>query len=186
MRVSRQDAAENRERVIETASEMFRTNGYDGVGIATLMKASGLTNGAFYKQFDSKEALLAEATAHALCENVEGWRETLESDGDDPLAATARWYLSKRHLDHRGKGCAYATLAAEAPRHDESIARTFDEGIHQTLDAIVASAGTGDPGRDETTALRHLSRLVGALVLARAVGDPDFAERIMSANRAPE
>lgn len=185
MRMSRQDAAKNRERVVRTASEMFRKDGYDGVGIAALMKASGLTNGAFYKQFESKEALIAEATAQALAENAEAWRKVLAEAEGDPLAAVARWYLSAPHLQHPEAGCTYATLAAEAPRHEEPVRKAFDDGIRRTLEAIASASGEEDAVGD-TRAIRHLSRLVGALTLARAVDDPELAEHILAANRDPD
>jgi len=183
MRMSRQDAAQNRERVVQTASEMFREAGYDGVGIATLMQGAGLTNGAFYKQFASKEALIAEATERALAGNAEAWAEVLGTAAGDPLQALAEWYLSELHLGHRNLGCAYATLAAEAPRHEEPVRSTFEAGLLRTLGQIMEAEGEGDPAAREVEAMRFLSRLVGALTLARAVADPGLAERILAANR---
>ncbi|WP_216671001.1 TetR/AcrR family transcriptional regulator [Mangrovicoccus sp. HB161399] len=179
--MSRTDAARNRERVVRTASEQFREHGYDGVGIAALMQAAGLTNGAFYKQFASKEALMAEATEQALAANAAAWDEVLARAGDDPLQAVAQWYLSDPHAGHRGPGCTYAALAAEAPRHDDPVRRAFDEGLRRTVGQIEAAAGDG-----EEAALRFLARLVGALTLARAVSDPELAARILSANAAAD
>ena len=186
MRVSQQEAAKNRERVVKTASEMFRKNGYDGTGIAALMKAAGMTNGAFYKQFDSKEALIAEATAQGLAENAEGWRRVLERAEGDALQAIAEWYLSKVHLAHRGAGCTYAALAGEAPRHEEPVRKAFDEGLRRTLEVIAAAAGGSDEADDDNAAIRYLSRLIGALTLARAVDDPELSERILAANRSAD
>lgn len=186
MRMSRQDAAKNRERVLRTAGEMFRRDGYDGTGIAALMKASGMTNGAFYKQFDSKEALIAEATAQALAENAEAWSKVLAGAEGDPLTAIAQWYLSDLHLEHRGRGCTYATLAAEAPRHEGAVRKAFDDGLRHTVEIIAGLEHSGDAQRDETAALRYLSRLVGALILARAAEDPDLSRHILEANREPD
>ncbi|MDJ0933481.1 TetR/AcrR family transcriptional regulator [Breoghania sp.] len=101
MRKSRQGAAENREKVVTTASKMFREEGYDGVGIAALMKVAGLTNGAFYKQFDSKEALIAEATGHALEENVRAWEKVLETAEDDPIDAVVSFGPARQAARHR-------------------------------------------------------------------------------------
>ncbi|MCR8549811.1 TetR/AcrR family transcriptional regulator [Salipiger sp. P9] len=179
--MSRSDAAKNRERVVATASEMFRAEGYDGIGIAGLMQAAGLTNGAFYKQFDSKEALIAEATAEALARNAEAWQAVLDSAQGDPLAAVSEWYLSAPHIAHREKGCAYAALASEAPRHDARVGRAFEDGLRHTL-SLISGAADGD----DTMAIRLLSRLIGALMLARAVRDPELAASIVAANRAPE
>ncbi|WP_297843585.1 TetR/AcrR family transcriptional regulator [uncultured Roseibium sp.] len=183
MRMSRQEAAKNRERVVNTASEMFREFGYDGIGIAGLMKASGLTNGAFYKQFESKEALIAEATAQAFADNATAWRKAVENAGGDALKAAEQWYLSEPHLNHRGLGCTLATLASEAPRHDEPVRRAFDEGIRTILELIADTGPRGDTSCDKNSEIRELCRLVGALSLARAVSDSGLAERILEANR---
>ncbi|WP_138466477.1 TetR/AcrR family transcriptional regulator [Poseidonocella sp. HB161398] len=179
MRMSRKDAAENRQKVLRLASEMFREAGYDGVGIAALMQAAGMTNGAFYKQFDSKEALIAEATSEALDGNAGQWEAALEAAGPEREAALSAWYLSGLHLRHRGRGCAYAALAAEAPRHEPPVQAAFEAGLLRTLRQI---AGPEAGPEDEAEAIRLLSRLVGAMVLARAVADPDLAGRILAAN----
>lgn len=184
MRMNRTDAAKNRERVVQTASELFRQDGYDKTGIAVLMKAAKLTNGAFYKQFDSKEALIAEATALALDENAKTWQAALEATRGDRLQAITDWYLSEPHVSHRNKGCTYAALASEAPRHEKAVRQAFDRGVRRTVGLLTDNATQTDVS--EAVALRHLSRLVGALMLARAVDDPDLAERILAANRAPE
>lgn len=180
MRMTRDAAARNRDKVVRTASEMFRKDGYDGTGIAALMKASGLTNGAFYKQFDSKEALIAEATASGLSSNASAWQAVFDRNesGSDPLQAFTDWYLSDLHLERRDKGCTYATLAAEAPRHEPALREAFDDGLRDSLDLLSSRTGL-----DRDAAIRHLSRLVGALTLARAVGDPGLADRILAANR---
>lgn len=184
MRKNRQDAAESRERVVQTASELFRDHGYDGIGIATLMQAAGLTNGAFYKQFASKEALIAEATAHALAGNADAWDAALAQAGKDPIAALERWYLTDTHLHGRDSGCTYAALAAEAPRHEAPVREAFETGLRKTLAQIAEALGNGPDA--EVQAIRLLSRLVGALALARAVAEPALADRILAANRPPD
>lgn len=193
MRMSRAEAAKNRARVVQGAAGAFRAQGYDGIGIAALMQGAGLTNGAFYKQFESKEALIAEATATALAQNAESWQAVLDAAaaaGADPLAALCDWYLSEAHLAHPEKGCAYATLAAEAPRHDGALREVFEAGLTRTLGQIGAQIGGADAAAPseatEVAAMRQLSRMVGALMLARAVRDPALARRWLAANRAPE
>src|SRR3546814_8406579 len=81
------------------------------------MEAAGLTHGGFYKQFADKEALVVEATEQALAENLGNWGEAIAKAPGDPLGTLRQWYLSKEHIDRVGDGCAYAALAAEAPRH---------------------------------------------------------------------
>lgn len=185
MRMSREEAAKNRDRVVQTASEMFRESGYEGIGIATLMKAAGLTNGAFYKQFDSKEALIAEATEYGLKQNVESWHSAIENAENDPLQAVADWYLSPPHILHRGKGCTYAALANEAPRHQDNVRKAFDQGVDQTLSLLTDACDAEDSAENERAAVQTFCRLVGALVLVRAVGDPKMVERILTANKSP-
>lgn len=190
MRVSREDAAKNRERVVRTASRLFRKQGYDGVGIAELMQAAGLTNGAFYKQFDSKEALIAEATAYALDENAETWQGIIEHAGGDPLGAFARSYLSDAHVRRRDRGCAFAALAAEAPRHGDNVRKSFDAGLGKAIAALSTAIATmsredgetiGAGNTDRAMAIRQLCQLVGALTLARATDDKALADEIINA-----
>ncbi|SFI84957.1 TetR/AcrR family transcriptional regulator [Celeribacter neptunius] len=177
MRMSRAEAAENRKKVVQTASELFREQGYDGIGIAGLMAAAGLTHGGFYKKFASKEALITEATAAGLAENAVAWQTVLDRAGDEPLADFSRWYLSEDHITHRDKGCTYATLACEAPRHGPDLRQAFEDGLKTSVDQL-----SGASGMSQAEAIREMSRLIGALILARAVEDPALAEQIVSAN----
>ncbi|MDQ7250420.1 TetR/AcrR family transcriptional regulator [Dongia sedimenti] len=184
MRSNREDAQRNRMRVVRAASQLFRQHGYDGVGIATLMKETGLTNGAFYKQFDSKDELIAEATLHALSENSASWEAVLEKADGDPLTAITRWYLAEAHLGHRSEGCTYAALAAEAPRHEQPVREAFTVGVRRTLDIIAEAMESGDRAGAQPATIRYLCQLVGALILARAVSDTVLAKAILAAGRS--
>lgn len=198
MRVSREVAARNRERVVETAGREFRAHGYDGIGVAGLMKAAGLTHGGFYKQFEDKEALATESTRQALAENLENWRKVIGSKPEDPLGALARWYLSPAHRARLSDGCAYAALAAEAPRHDAGLRSVFEEALERSVVALAAAAAGAETGTEigdadgrstaedpaRKRALRAIATMVGALVLARAVDDESFAAEILEAGRA--
>src|SRR3954462_8507738 len=97
MKVSREQAAENRARVVEVAGRLFRQRGFDGIAVAEIMKGAGLTHGDFYRQVGSKDELAAEACAQVLSEHAPGWR-TLPAGGD-PLGAPVNSYLSARHRD---------------------------------------------------------------------------------------
>lgn len=178
MRVSREVAARNRRNVVETAGELFREHGYDGIGIAALMKEAGLTQGGFYKQFASKEALAAEATAAAIAENRGRWEDAISASDASPAEAVADFYLSEAHLAQRRQGCAFAALACEAPRHPD-VRDAFTDGVERAVEMLA-------PGGDQTAreaAMAQLARQVGALVLARAVGDPALAEELLNAAR---
>lgn len=180
MRVSRQDAEENRSRVVEQASHLFREHGFDGIGIAALMKSAGLTNGAFYKQFASKDALIAEATKHAFSENLEAWRTSIAAARNDtPAQTVANWYLSEQHAEDRAAGCTLAALGGDAPRQSPEVRKAFDEGLREM--AQLLSFENEDKDSDQhQEALRQLSTLVGALVLSRAVEDPELKNAILS------
>src|SRR5271157_1892356 len=107
MRVSREKAAENRERIVETAARMFRENGFDGVGVDAIMNGAGLTHGGFYGHFRSKDDLAAEATTRALARGVE--KQSRYTKLNDLVSG----YLSERHRDDRANGCAIAALGAD-------------------------------------------------------------------------
>src|SRR5262245_28093262 len=100
MKVSREQVAQNRRRILDAASRLFRERGFDGVGVDTVMKDAGLTHGAFYGHFDSKEELIAHACAHALSETNDRWK-----DAPDPRRALAEFYLGAQHFDDVGGGC---------------------------------------------------------------------------------
>lgn len=181
MRVSREQAAENRERVVQTAARLFREHGFDGIGVADLMKQAGLTHGAFYGHFDSKDDLMAEASARALEESLAYWHKRIEHAGADGLATVVGKYLSPAHRDHPGRGCAFAALGAEAQRHTPAVRRAMTAGLRPLLDVL----GRLLPGRSKAAkrqkALAAFSAMVGALVLARAVDDEALSGEILQA-----
>lgn len=176
MRVSREKAAQNREKVVGVAGRRFREFGYDGVGIAGLMEAAGRTHGGFYKLFDDKDALMVEATARALLDNNENWAEVMATAPDDPVAALRRWYLSAAHRDHPAHGCAYAALAAEAPRHSDALGGVFEDGFEASIAQI---SGQLPDGEDRERSIRVIAQLIGTLILARAVRSPSLATEIL-------
>src|SRR3546814_19200886 len=110
MRVSRDEAARNRTKVVEAAAEKFRQRGYDGIGVVGLMEAAGLTHGGFYKQFADKEALVVEATEQALTENLGKWGEAIEKAPGAPPGPLRQWYLSREQINRAGNGFASAAL----------------------------------------------------------------------------
>ncbi|TNJ38821.1 TetR/AcrR family transcriptional regulator [Phaeobacter sp. B1627] len=182
MRVSRETARKNRQNVVRTAAEQFRTHGYDGIGIASLMKAAGMTQGGFYKQFENKEALECEATELALNDNFELWAKTIE-EKSDPVAALKAWYLSAQHLSTVSRGCAYATLAAEATRQRPALQARFSRAVTQQVEHLAEAIGESPESRTE--AIQAMSQMIGALILARAVDDEDLQHEILTACQKP-
>ncbi|MPR09917.1 TetR/AcrR family transcriptional regulator [Microvirga tunisiensis] len=181
MRVSREQADKNREHVIDIASCLFRERGFEGIGVADLMKEAGLTHGGFYGQFKSKEDLKVQASRHALSRNKDRWAKVIAEIPDEKLAALARFYLSDAHRDRRGEGCALAALGGDAPRYGPELQAAFKDGIEGYLEFLdgIMSASSGEERRDKTIAA--LSTMVGALVLSRAVGDEALSQKILSA-----
>ena len=181
MRVSREQADKNREHVIDVASRLFRERGFEGIGVADLMKEAGLTHGGFYGQFKSKEDLKIQASRRALSRNKDRWAEVLAETPSEKLSALARFYLSDAHRDRRGEGCALAALGGDAPRYGRELQAAFKDGIEGYLELLdgIMSASSGEKRRDKT--IVALSTMVGALVLSRAVGDEALSQKILSA-----
>ncbi|WP_158968463.1 TetR/AcrR family transcriptional regulator [Chachezhania sediminis] len=180
MRVSRDVAEGNRKRVVETASRLFREQGYDGIGISGLMKVAGLTHGGFYKQFADKQALVVEATRAALAENLRRWSKVMARNGKDPVRAFRDFYVSRAHVDDPADGCSLATLAAEAARQGPEVQSAFAGGIGAMAGQLQLA------GLDRDAALHQLSTMVGAVILARAVGEDPLADEILNAARTDE
>jgi TetR/AcrR family transcriptional repressor of nem operon len=171
MRVSKQKSAENRERILTEAARLFRERGLAGVGVDALTEAAGLTHGSLYSQFGSKDGLAAEALRHAFAGIAEKYAEV------DTLAAYAARYLSQSHRDRAGSGCAVAALASDMPRQSDAVRGSFTDGVRAMLARVAAMQPAGDD------ALATVATLVGALMLARAVDDPELSTQFLAAAR---
>jgi TetR/AcrR family transcriptional repressor of nem operon len=176
MRVSKEQAATNRERILTEAARMFRERGLAATGVDALAAAAGMTHGSLYSQFGSKERLAAEALSHAF----EG--SAARSDQVTDVAGYAASYLSSRHRDQPGSGCVLATLGPEVARQDGALRTSFTAGLRRMIARIERLLPERRDREDE--ALAAAAALVGAMVLARAVDDPALSERILAAGRA--
>jgi TetR/AcrR family transcriptional regulator, transcriptional repressor for nem operon len=154
------------ERIVETAARALRNGGFAGIGVADIMKQAGLTHGGFYAHFASREALLAEALA----------RER----GESPFAALVGRYLADSQLKSCEKGCPIAALGSELPRQSDAVR---EAGSARVQALIAAVDSTLPPGRPEGTAAVVASQLVGALQLARTLGDNARGRRHLAAAR---
>lgn len=171
--------AETRRRIIETASGRFKRDGIDGSGIATLMSDAGLTNGAFYAHFSSKDDLVANVVADQLraqCENLSSL-----PPGRGPLEAFVREYLSPHHRDHPDTGCPNAALLDEIGRCDDAVRDAYTEGMQSIVDVIAAHLSPHEPSAARTAAVGLFSVLVATLQLARAVSDRQLSDDILAA-----
>src|SRR5215207_1704263 len=177
---SRKEATHD--RIVETAARAIRRSGYNGTGVADIMKEAGLTHGGFYAHFASREALLAEAADRAGRESVERMeRIAAASPPGVALQAMAEAYLSKEHLEDVETGCATAALASEMRRQAPSVRRAATRRIKEMIDLISRQMRDwGQPSAHER-ALATVSTLIGALVLARAVDDPRLADALREA-----
>jgi TetR/AcrR family transcriptional repressor of nem operon len=179
MRVSRAEAAENRERIIEVAAKLFRERGFDGVGVAELMKSAGLTHGGFYGNFASKEDLMAQACTRALEGSLDTLQKAVDRGGEDILSVIASAYLSPAHRDQPGEGCALAALGAEAARHDSPVRGAFTQGLRCLVDMLTQHLPGKSKRAKRERALAIYASMVGALVLARAVDDAELSEEVL-------
>jgi TetR/AcrR family transcriptional repressor of nem operon len=177
MRVSRDKAAENRDRIVDTASRLFREKGFDGVGVDAIMNGAGLTHGGFYGHFGSKDDLAAEAVECALQSSVE--KQSRHAN----LADLVTEYLSERHCADRANGCALAALGADIARQGKGVRRKLTEHVRGQLDRFSRLLRNGPAARRRRRAIATLTGMVGALTLARAVDDPDLSKEILAVAR---
>lgn len=181
MKVTREKAEENRQQVIETSSRLFREKGFDGVGVSTLMQAAGLTHGGFYKQFESKDDLIAKATQAALNQSREQLSSLVGKDKGASFETAVRHYLSDAHRNAIANGCALASLGPDAARHGPQVRRVMQRGVEEhigMLESIVEPQG--DTSRRDA-AIATLATMVGALMLARTVEDSSLSSEILEA-----
>jgi len=179
MRVSRVQATENRQTVINVASRLFREHGFDGIGLKDLMEGAGLTQGAFYKQFSSKEDLATQASARALESATRRCLAAIAANPEDPLGAVIAYYLSKEHREERMDGCPIVALGSDAARQGAGVKASFEAGIKahlNVLESLIFAAGDEKP---DGKAMAILSIMVGALMLSRVVNDPGLAQSFL-------
>jgi TetR/AcrR family transcriptional repressor of nem operon len=180
MKVTKAQAEANRALVVETATQLFRERGFDGVGVADLMAAAGFTHGGFYKQFGSKADLMAEATACGIAQTG------ALAEGVD-ASTFIRHYLSREHRDSRATGCTLAALSGDVARQPEPVRVAFEDGVENLLALLgqeAASSGPADAARARARLIDVLSHAVGALVLSRACpDDAPLADEILTVCR---
>ena len=179
MKVSRAEAAQNRERIIDTAAKLFRERGFDGIGVADLMKSAGMTHGGFYGHFASKEDLMAQASQRALEASLIALRQVVEHDRENALAIIASTYLSTAHRDQPGAGCALAALGADAARQGSPLRATFTQAVLGAVELLTDLVAGRARRAKRQRALTIYASMVGALVLARAVDDEALSGEIL-------
>lgn len=181
MRVSREKAAENRDRVIDAAGRLFRAKGFAGVGVADIMKAAELTHGGFYGHFASKDDLAAQASRRSLARAAAKWERIAADSPEDAYAALLANYLTAAHRDEPARGCAFASLSADAARGGKAVRAAFSEGLRPFLDVLAKAIPAGSKATRRRKAVATMAALVGAVTLARAVGDQRLSDEIIEA-----
>src|SRR6516162_8780855 len=177
MRYEKGHKETTRAHILDVASRQFRESGVAAVGLAGIMKAAGLTNGAFYLHFESKEDLVRAVLVDALSRREE--RHRANRDAKSGLEDTIRDYLSARHRDGAGSGCPTAALVAEIARHPKKTRDAFTEKISGIISLTSAQIDEEAPAARRRNAIAIYSMMVGALQLSRAVNDKRLSEEIL-------
>ncbi len=169
------------ERIVSVAARAIRRQGYHGTGVADIMKEAGLTHGAFYAHFESREAMLAEAAAKACAESTALAAGAAGGASPHALATLLSAYLSRQHVESVERGCPLAALGSETPRQAPEVRRVATRHIKEMVDLIARqSPQWGQPAAHEQ-ALVTMATMVGALVLARAVDEPALSDSLLEA-----
>ena len=180
MKRTKLEAAETRRKIVKTAAAEFRKNGINGTGLSDLMAAAGLTHGGFYRHFESKDQLVAEACGAAIESTIEkAWAPLLEQGKRHRLEAIVADYLSEDHRDDRRGGCPFASLGSELARSSDNTRAVATEGLLKMVDIIAAQFGELRPHVARRRALVMISTMVGAVTLARMVTDSKVSTTIL-------
>jgi TetR/AcrR family transcriptional repressor of nem operon len=187
-RVSRERAEHNRRAITEASARLFRERGINGVSVADLMAAAGLTHGGFYGHFESKDALAAEACDEAFEQSVERWKKLIAGAADGPAARSALvdGYLTPQARAQRGTGCPTAGLAGDIAREadDAPIRAVYLAGVESLLAILESVQQEGDTAAGRRAALADFATLVGTLTLARATAGSPLSDEFLEAGRA--
>jgi TetR/AcrR family transcriptional repressor of nem operon len=188
--ITKQQAAANREAIVEAADGLFRERGVEAVGLNELMGAAGLTRGGFYNHFASKDALVDTVLATAMAigsSNLDQAITKARALGGDPLTERIGWYLSSAHRADIEHGCPNASFAGDARRLDPTARTHYAKGLAENLDRLAQIVDAPELGEGErrARAIALFSEMVGALLLARAVAaaDPALSDEILDSAR---
>ena len=180
MRVSKAKSAQNRQKILAAASRLFRERGISATGVDAITEDAGLTHGAVYSQFGSKEAIAAEAIRGALMGSEHLWQRLLERKGrKNAFAAIVAAYLCREHRDFAGKGCVVAALGSEIGRQPDRVREAFTEELKEALEFLAGLMPEDDVSRGYDDAIMAFASMTGALIMARAVSDEKLSDRIL-------
>jgi AcrR family transcriptional regulator len=178
MRYDKAHKQATRQRILEAAGRRFKRDGIDGTGVAAVMSDAGLTNGAFYAHFASKEDLVA----NVLADQLRTQRHSFDAQPSDRagLEAIIRAYLSPQHRDQSAEGCSSAALLDEIARRPPATKQAFAAELLDTADDIAARLDPTDSDAARTHALALFGMMIGTLQLARALPDRDESDQLLA------
>jgi AcrR family transcriptional regulator len=178
------DKEETRRKILEAAGRGFREHGYAGIGVDGLAKAAGVTSGAFYSHFGSKDGAFGVALAAGLDEVIEGVPTFQREHGADWVKAFAEYYLGKPHRSDLACGCAMATLTTEVVRSDAEVHVTFEKKMTLIADLVAHGLAGGSDENRRARAWSMLGVLIGGINVARAMKSAKAAEEVAEAIKA--
>jgi TetR/AcrR family transcriptional regulator, transcriptional repressor for nem operon len=182
MRMSRQATAESKARIVGAAAKMVRERGIDATSVAEVMHAAGMTNGGFYRHFAAKDEMIAVAIDAAFDDIAERFDRRLRRQGATAAVdAYVDEYLSDRHLEHPGHGCPVAAVGTDAGRGNGTFAAQFVTGAEKLIGRLSGAGGADNAVPERAKAIRRLATLVGAVVMARAIGRGELRDEIVAA-----
>jgi TetR/AcrR family transcriptional repressor of nem operon len=182
MRVSKEKAAEHRRQIVDAASRLFRERGIGATGVDSITRQAGLTHGAVYSQFGSKEAIAVESIRLAFRGSKRAWLRVAAKKGrKKAFPAIVESYLTARHRDAPGTGCLAAALGPDISRQSATIRDAFTEEVKELLELLAELSTSDDSSISREQTLVAFASMAGALMLARAVTDEALSEHILTA-----
>lgn len=174
MKVTKDQAAANKEAILSAASRLYREKGIDGIGIGELSRSVGLTHGGFYGQFPGgKEQLASEAVSRTFESNIQDWQNAKS------IPELIEGYLTQEHLDNWTEGCPIPALGADVARTGGVVSHSFTQGVERLIGTLMVLVEGESEEEKHSEALRVLSSIAGAMLIARAVDDPELSKQLL-------
>lgn len=182
MRKSKAETAETRKRIVNVASQVFKCNGINATGVSEVMGAAGLTHGGFYRHFESKEQLVAEACALSM-EELLGAAKVAVDGGDETFLQHIQDFLSADFRDDRSGGCPLVAMGSELARADADTRRAASAGFEGLIELMVKRSRFKDPESAKADVIFALSSMIGAVTMSRIVDDPELSDLILESTK---
>jgi len=182
MRKSKAETAETRKRIVNVASQVFKCNGINATGVSEVMGAAGLTHGGFYRHFESKEQLVAEACAVSM-EELLGAAKVAVDGGDETFLQHIQDFLSPDFRDDRSGGCPLVAMGSELARADADTRRAASAGFEGLIELMVKRSRFKDPESAKADVIFALSSMIGAVTMSRIVDDPELSDLILESTK---